>query len=31
VVNFIAILELGKEGMVSIVQDSEKNIFVELV
>ncbi len=31
VVNFIAILELGKEGMVSIVQDSEQNIFVELV
>jgi len=31
VVNFIAILELGKEGMISIVQDEQRNIFVDLV
>lgn len=31
VVNFIAILELGKEGMISITQDSTQNIFVELI
>lgn len=31
VVNFIAILELGKEGMISIYQDEQHHIFVELV
>ena len=31
VVNFIAILELGKEGMISIIQDEQRNIFVDLV
>ncbi len=30
VVNFIAILELGKEGMVSITQDEEQIIYIEL-
>lgn len=30
VVNFIAILELGKEGMISIYQDEQHHIFVEL-
>jgi len=30
VVNFIAILELGKEGMVIIMQDNAQNIFVDL-
>jgi segregation and condensation protein A len=30
VVNFIAILELGKEGMITIMQDEQQNIFVDL-
>lgn len=31
VVNFIAILELGKEGLISINQDEQRNIFVDLI
>lgn len=31
VVNFIAILELGKEGLISINQDEQQNIFVDLI
>ncbi len=31
VVNFIAILELGKEGLITLFQDEERSIFVELV
>ncbi|MDD3266437.1 MAG: ScpA family protein [Burkholderiales bacterium] len=30
IVNFIAVLELGKEGMISILLDDDKNIWVNL-
>lgn len=30
IVNFIAVLELGKEGMISILLDEDKNIWVNL-
>lgn len=31
VVNFIAVLELGKEGLINLYQDQTRNIYVELV